>query len=143
MLLDMSKILQLTPMQFRHTDTQQYRICFILNCPFKCQIIFQIELNLLYNPVIHFHFSLDPHNPLVNKLIRIKHHLSCNIFTINRRYSYKTISVINSLKSILTAITVGSRLWKVAMSMLMFWADSFNTSSRDAPPIRVERKTGN
>lgn len=140
-MLDISKILQLTTMQSRHTDTQHYIICFILNCPFKYTFFFQIEIPFLQS--CEFHFSLHPHIPLVNKLIRLKHHLGCNIFTINRRYLYKTISVINSLKSVLTAITLGSRLWKVAMSMLIFWADSFNTSSRDAPPIRVERKTGN
>lgn len=54
-----------------------------------------------------------------------------------------TLYVHNSLIKILTAITFGSNLWKVAMSMLMFWVDSATTSDRGAPPIRIERKTGN
>lgn len=42
---------------------------------------------------------------------------------------------VHGYSSILTAITLGSRLLKASTSILMFWLDSATTSDRGAPPI--------
>jgi len=51
---------------------------------------------------------------------------------------YQKTSVCGSFMSILTFITLGSKLVKVSTSMLMFCVDNPTTSVRGAPPIGVE-----